>query len=121
MRVLIGLLEEVPTSRCIAVADGAAVVVRVGDAVVAFPNRCLHVGGALDGGRVRDGGLTCPNHFWRYRLADGSHVGGAGSLARYPTEVTGDGSVYVEIPDPEPAISMRERMLAHAREWDRDR
>ncbi|MBF4767786.1 Rieske (2Fe-2S) protein [Nocardioides agariphilus] len=119
MRVSIGSLDDVPADHCVAVADGAAVAVRVDDGVVAFPNRCLHVGGALAGGRVWDGGLTCPNHFWRYRLSDGSHLGGSGSLPSYPTEVTATGEVYVELPDPQRQLSMRERLLAHAREWER--
>ena len=119
MKVLAGRLEDVPTDHCVAVGDGAAVVVRVDDGVVAFPNHCLHVGGALAGGRVWDGGLTCPNHFWRYRLSDGEHLGGQGALTSYPTEVTPEGEVYVEVPDPGPQLSMREQLLAHAREWQR--
>ena len=115
-----GPLDDVPPDRCVAVADGAVVVVRVGDHVSAFRNRCLHKDSPLADGRVWDGALTCPMHFWRYRLPDGAHTGGRGALPRYVTEVA-DGQVYVELPDPGPPQSMRERLLAHARDWERDR
>lgn len=65
------------------------------------------------------GTLTCPLHFWRYRLPEGVHVGGEGRLTSYDTTIV-DGEVIVALPDPEPELSMRERLLAHAREWDRD-
>ena len=115
----VGSLASVPADACAAIAQGQAVVVRVGDDVVAFRNRCLHKDAALTGGRVFGGALTCPLHFWRYRLPDGEHQGGEGSLPSYPTEVV-DGEVFVDLPDPEPALPLRERLLQHAREWDRE-
>ena len=42
---------------------------------------------------------------------------GAGQ-ATYPVLVE-DGVVIVEVPDPKPPKSMRERLLEHAREWER--
>ena len=119
MRVSAGRAEEIPTDRCVAVAGGRAIVVRVGDDVVAFPNRCLHQGSPLAGGRVLAGGLICPMHFWRYRLPQGEHVGGQGRLASYHVEVI-DGEVFVDVPAPDPPRSMREVLLAHARDWSRD-
>ncbi|HSJ46675.1 MAG TPA: Rieske 2Fe-2S domain-containing protein [Euzebyales bacterium] len=119
VRVSAGRVEDVPIDRCVAVADGRAVVVRVGDDVVAFPNRCLHQASALAGGRVLSGRLICPMHFWRYHLPDGEHVGGQGRLVSYDVEVV-DGEVFVDVPAPAPPRSMREIMLAHARDWTRD-
>ena len=60
MPVPIGRLDDVPTDRCIAVADGRAVAVRVGDEVCAYRNRCLHQDSPLAGGWVRDGVLMLP-------------------------------------------------------------
>lgn len=114
-----GRVEDVPSDRCVAVADGAAVVVAVDGQVVAFANRCLHQASELAGGRVFGGALTCPKHFWRFRLPEGTHTGGRGVLPSYPTDVTESGEVYLQLPDPEPALSMREMLLAHAREWTR--
>lgn len=119
VRVSAGPLTEVPTDRCVAIADGRVVVVRVGEHVVAFDNRCLHKDSPLAGGRVTAGRLTCPLHFWRYRLPGGEHVGGQGVLPSYPV-TTVDGQVLVDVPEPEPAASLRDLLLRHARDWDRD-
>ena len=119
MRVDLGALGAIPSDRCIAVADGRVVVARVGDDVVAFQNRCLHQNSKLEDGRIDNGKLTCPLHFWRYEAATGRHLGGRGTLESYPVEIV-DGRVFVEAPDPEPVLSMREMMLRHAREWSRD-
>jgi nitrite reductase/ring-hydroxylating ferredoxin subunit len=114
-----GPVDDLPSDRCVPVGDGRAVVVRTAGEVVAFPNRCLHQASPLDGGWVRDGVLSCPLHFWRYRL-DGSLIGGGDGdrLERLPVTVV-DGAVQVEVPDPPAATSLRERLLARARDYDR--
>ena len=119
MRVSAGPVEDLPTDRCTSVGDGSVIVVRTADGVVAFRNRCLHRESDLAGGRVQGGRLTCPQHFWQYDLASGRHLGGRGTLPSYPVEVTDAGEVLVEVPDPAPPMSMRDRLLAHAREWER--
>lgn len=91
-------------------------VVKVEGTVVAFQNRCLHQNSPLAGGVVLDGKLICPMHFWRYGLPVGEHIGSGINLPTYPTELD-DGEVWVEVPDPEPPLSMRELLLRHAREW----
>lgn len=119
VRINVGRISDIPTDHCVAIADGRAVVVRVGDQVLAFANRCLHKDSPLAGGRVSTGRLTCPLHFWRYRLPEGAHVGGQGSLPSYPV-TTVDGEVLVDVPEPAPGRSMRDLLLGHAREWNRD-
>lgn len=94
-------------------------MMRVGDRVVAFENRCLHQASPLAGARISRGKLTCPLHFWRYEVATGRHLGGAGLLPSFQVEVM-DGDVYVEVPDPTPELSIREMMLRHAKEWSRE-
>lgn len=119
MRVSAGPVEDLPVDHCVAVGGGEAVVVRTPDGVLAFRNRCLHRDSELAGGRVSGGRLVCPQHFWQYELTSGRHLGGRGTLPSYPVEVTTTGEVVVEVPDPAPAMSMRERLLAHARDWER--
>lgn len=109
---------EVPEGGCLAVADGRVLLTKIDGEVRAFENRCLHRATALDGGTVRDGVLTCPAHFWRYRIVDGAHVGSGQRLASYPVDVDGV-TVHVELPD-EPSRSLREQLLEHARTWSRD-
>jgi nitrite reductase/ring-hydroxylating ferredoxin subunit len=120
VRTSAGSVESIPTDACVAVAGTKAVVVRVGDQVVAFENRCLHQETPLAGGTVRNGVLICPAHFWRYRLPVGRHIGTGAQLPTYPVEIV-DGEAWVDVPDPEPPKSMRERLLEHARTWEAGR
>lgn len=116
----IGSPESIPTDECVAVGDGAAIVVRVGEEVCAYRNRCLHQDAPLAGGLVRDGVLTCPLHFWRYDVATGRITSGTGALERFPVEVT-DGTAFVVLPDEPPRRSLRDELLERARGYDRDR
>lgn len=108
-----------PRERATAVAGGRAVLVRVGNEIFAYRNECLHQASPLKGGLVKDGVLTCPLHFWRYEADTGAKCGDPSlRLESYPVEVV-DGIVRVTLPDPPPDRSMRETLLAHAKEWDR--
>lgn len=109
-------LQDIPDGGCLAVANGQVLLGAVGGEVVAYRNRCLHKGSRLDTGLIRDGYLVCPEHFWRYRLADGRKVGADVGLEPVPVTVV-DGEVYVADPKPQPAPT-REMMLEHARTWN---
>lgn len=114
---LVVSVDDLTDGECRAVAGGDVLVARVGDEVVAYRNRCLHKDTPLDGGYVRDGVLTCPLHFWRYRLADGGLIGSPAALERVPLE-TRDGEVLVTAPCA-PHQSMRDLLLQHAHTWQR--
>ncbi len=67
-------------------------------------------------GLVRDCILTCPAHLWRYDLRTGARHDTRGEpLPRYDVRLDGT-DVVVELPDLPPAQSLREILLAHARE-----
>jgi nitrite reductase/ring-hydroxylating ferredoxin subunit len=118
VRVPIGQVSAVPTDACVAVGDGVAVVVRVGDEVCAYRNRCVHQDSPLAGGIVRDGVLSCPLHFWRYRAGTGELIGTRRRLQQFPVEIV-DGEVCVDLPDEPAPTSLREQLLARARGYDR--
>lgn len=118
-QVDIGPAASFSETSCTPVADGIAVVVRCGDELRAFRNRCLHQDSPLAGGWVRNGVLTCPSHFWRYDVRDGALVGTGSSLQRFPV-VVADGRATVTVPDEAPALSVREQLLARAATYDRD-
>ena len=86
--------------------------------MIAYRNRCLHQDSPLDGGWVRDGILTCPLHFWRYRADDGTVVGGDDSLEAYPVDVV-DGHAFLTLPPRPERRSIRDELLARARGYDR--
>lgn len=79
---------------------------------------CLHKGLSLEGGVCRDGVITCPSHWWRYDLRDGSLQGTPGAaLTVYPARMN-DGVVEVALPESLRPRSLRETLLAHARGED---
>lgn len=66
--------------------------------VVAFDARCPHMRGPLGHGRVVDGKVICPWHFFQFDAKTGETVG-CDSIMRlgvYPVKVV-DGNVYVEL------------------------
>jgi 3-phenylpropionate/trans-cinnamate dioxygenase ferredoxin subunit len=117
-RVPIGPVGDVPSDRCVAVGDGLAVAMRVGDEVCAYRNECLHQDSPLAGGLVRDGVLMCPLHFWRYDARTGRVTSGRRKLERFPVEIV-DGEAIVLLPDERPRRSLRDELLERARSYDR--
>ena len=119
MRVSLGLVADISETTCVAAGDQHAVVFRIGDEVRAYRNRCVHQDSALAGGWIRDGVLSCPLHFWRYRADDGRHIGTTQSLEPYPVEII-DGEAFVEVPDLPAPKSLRQQLLERASEYNRD-
>jgi nitrite reductase/ring-hydroxylating ferredoxin subunit len=107
------------TVRVLSAGERAVAVFCTGDGIYALDNTCAHNGGPLAEGWVADGVVTCPWHWWRYELSTGRRRGAEViGVAAHPVTIR-DGLVVVEVPDPAPAPgSMRERLLAAAREWE---
>ena len=87
-------------SKCFNVGDKVVAVFHVGGAYHAIDDMCPHMGASLSGGYVEDGCVTCPWHYWRFRLADGGW--GDNPKVRtgsYPVHVVGD-DVQLELPAP---------------------
>jgi nitrite reductase/ring-hydroxylating ferredoxin subunit len=118
VRVSLGAAADIPSDQCLAVADGRAVVVRVGDDICAYRNQCVHQDAPLAGGIVRGGVLSCPLHFWRYHADSGQLIGSRQRLERFPVEVVG-GEAFLIAPDEPPRRSLREQLLERAREYER--
>ncbi len=59
-------------SKIITVKDRMIALFRFKDQYFAIANNCLHRGGPLGEGEVKDYEVTCPWHGWRYSLMDGS-------------------------------------------------
>ena len=75
-------------------------VFRDGDRYFAIDDTCPHMGASLAGGFVEAGIVTCPWHYWRFRLADGAWADNPRiKIGCYPTQVV-DGEIRVELPDP---------------------
>ena len=60
--------------RMVTVAGRHVAVFRLGDEFFALDNMCLHRGGPLCDGEIRNGVVTCPWHFWSYEIKTGTMV-----------------------------------------------
>nr|ART40447.1 K790 [uncultured bacterium] len=65
---------------------------------VAFENRCPHAQGPVGEGRLNNGTIVCPWHFFRFDLATGKPVGmeSVMELRRFPVSVSG-GEIKIEV------------------------
>jgi nitrite reductase/ring-hydroxylating ferredoxin subunit/Fe-S cluster biogenesis protein NfuA len=96
---LITSLAEIPDGGVLGIKmEGQAILLyRKGMEVTAFRNACSHLGMAIDAGEITDNILTCPHHYFQYRLDTGECLTVADlPLPVYPVQVR-DGLVYVEI------------------------
>jgi len=79
------------------IAGTRVLVVRLGDDVHAYEDRCAHLGVALSEGTLDGRVLTCSAHHWQYDLATGCGINPASArLVRFPVTIDG-GVVYVEL------------------------
>ena len=84
------------------------VLVRLGDTVLAFEDRCVHLGVALSEGTLEDLVITCSAHHYQYDALTGRGVNPkAACLTRFPVRIEG-GAIWVDV-------------AAGFRESDRDR
>lgn len=95
----IGPLAELWAGDLVAarVAGTPVLVVRLGDEVHAYQDRCAHLGVALSGGTLDGCVLTCSAHHWQYDVSTGRGVNPASAcLVRYPIRIE-HGVIYVEV------------------------
>ena len=83
--------------RSVLVGGRRVVLVRKGDDVAAFEDRCAHLGVPVSGGRLTGGVITCGAHHWQYDAATGCGVNPkSAALKRLPARVR-DGQIEVEV------------------------
>lgn len=96
-----GFEELTPEQPRTVTADGLQVaVVKIGDRIHAFEDRCPHRDAQLSPGTIEGCTIRCPLHGWQFELEQGQCVsGGSLPLPVFETSVGEDGSVYVELPE----------------------
>jgi toluene monooxygenase system ferredoxin subunit len=73
------------------------VLVRTEEAVVAFEDRCAHLGVPLSQGSLDGNVLTCSAHLWQYDARTGRGINPRGAcLKAFATKVDGD-HVFVDV------------------------
>ncbi|MGL6072724.1 MAG: Rieske (2Fe-2S) protein [Fimbriiglobus sp.] len=100
MRIPVATLEDLP--------EGSAAVVQLqgqdvalihdGGNVYAVEDRCPHAGASLSGGHVENGTITCPWHYWCFKLDTGEYCNmPKHKIKTYPTSID-EGVIYVDVP-----------------------
>lgn len=84
------------------VAGRRVFVVRFGDSVVAYEDRCAHRDLPLSHGRLEGSVLTCPVHEWKYDLVTGEGVNPQGARLRRCAVKLDGGRVLVELAESGP-------------------
>lgn len=99
-RIVVGKAADVPQGGVIVVAvnNKDVAVFNVGGEFFAIDDLCPHMGASLSGGHVEDGCVTCPWHYWRFRLSDGAWADSPRvKTGSYPVHVVGD-ELQLEVP-----------------------
>jgi nitrite reductase (NADH) small subunit len=79
------------------VDDKPIALFRVNSEVYAIDDTCPHMGASLGSGFVENDTVTCPWHFWRFRLADGKWADNPRlGIGSYPARVVGN-DVQIQI------------------------
>ena len=100
-RVALGLANEFPEggSVVVTVNQKDVAVFRSNGQFFAIDDLCPHMGASLSGGFVEDGVVTCPWHYWRFRLADGAWADNPKiKTGCYAVHLVGE-QVELELPD----------------------
>jgi nitrite reductase (NADH) small subunit len=99
--VTVGQVSEFTAGRgrLVAVNGRHVAVFRLGKDFFALDNMCLHRGGPLCDGEIRNGVVTCPWHFWSYEISTGTMVQDPRvGVSKHDVRVTGD-EVAVRLAD----------------------
>ena len=100
-RVALGLANEFPEggSVVVTVNQKDVAVFRSNGQFFAIDDLCPHMGASLSGGFVEDGVVTCPWHYWRFRLSDGAWADNPKiKTGCYTVHLVGE-QVELELPD----------------------
>lgn len=104
-RVTVGKAADVPEGGNVVVTVGKkdVAVFRVDGKFYAIDDQCPHMGASLSGGHVENGIVTCPWHYWRFRLSDGAWADSPRvKTGCYAVHVEGE-ELQLELPAPPPA------------------
>jgi toluene monooxygenase system ferredoxin subunit len=83
------------------IAGARVLLVRIGDDVRAYADRCPHLGVPLSEGALEDCVITCRAHQHQFDAATGSGVNPrTAKLHPYPVTLADDGDITIEIDEP---------------------
>lgn len=96
----VGKVSGLPADSVMEVMVGNApyAICNVGGAIRALSGVCLHLGGPLGQGQIRDGRVVCPYHMWEFDCRTGEYD--ANPRMRVPTfevKIEGD-DILLQVP-----------------------
>ncbi len=100
-RFTVGKAADVPEggNTVVEVQKKDVAVFRVNGEFFAIDDLCPHMGASLSGGYVENGVVTCPWHYWRFRLCDGAWDDNPKvSTGCYAVHVEGE-NLVIEVPE----------------------
>ncbi len=100
-RVTVAKTSDIPEGGALVVMvrQKEVAIFRVNGEFHAIDDMCPHMGASLSGGFVEDGCVTCPWHYWRFRLSDGAWADNPKvKTGSYPVHIVGD-DVQLELPE----------------------
>ena len=100
-RVAIGAASAIPEGGSIIVEVNRkdVAVFKTNGQFFAIDDLCPHMGASLSGGFIEDGVVTCPWHYWRFRLSDGAWADSPKiKTGCYAVHVVGD-QLELELPE----------------------
>ena len=109
-------LDDLPdgSMRLVRAAGRRLCLVRTSNGVHALDHACPHEGYGLTQGVLDGDVLTCAWHNWKFRVDDGTCVLGEEDVRHHPVTVGDDGSLCVELHDPDP-VAERPKLVASLR------
>jgi nitrite reductase (NADH) small subunit len=100
-RIVVGKVADIPVGACAVITIGKkdVAVFNENGQFFAIDDMCPHMGASLSGGHVENGCVTCPWHYWRFRLADGAWADSPRvKIGSYPVHVVAD-ELQLELPE----------------------
>ncbi|MFY9270764.1 MAG: Rieske 2Fe-2S domain-containing protein [Candidatus Manganitrophaceae bacterium] len=91
--IKVARLQEIPAKKgkVIEIEGKEIALFRENETVYAIDNLCVHEGGPLGHGPVREGIVTCPWHLWRFDIKTGELLGSPSiKVACFSVKVEGD-------------------------------
>ncbi|HZT34026.1 MAG TPA: Rieske (2Fe-2S) protein [Bryobacteraceae bacterium] len=95
-----GSVSDLPPEsvREVAIGENLYAICHAGGKITALSGVCLHRGGPLGQGQVRDGYVICPWHAWGFHCETGENdYDSSKKVTTYPVKVEG-GDILLQLP-----------------------
>ena len=101
MRAELGALDDLWDGDMVGRTSGdtRVLLVRYGDRVYAYENRCAHLGVALSEGTLEGHVLTCRAHQWQYDVRTGRGMNPRTACLRDFHARVEDGRIVIDLPE----------------------